>query len=184
MASIFSHAMMAATIGTTFPGRLLLPRVWVLGMLSAALPDADVIAFSFGIPYEHVLGHRGITHSLLFALLWGGALTPFCLQRGGSLRAQLTVWAYLSLCTASHGVLDALTNGGRGVAFFAPFENSRYFFPWRPILVAPLGASNFFSAWGWEVVKNELLYLWVPAGIFVGIRRMLTRVRRPPRGLS
>src|SRR5438477_13211390 len=34
----------------------------------AMLPDADVIAFAFGIPYEHPFGHRGATHSFVFAL--------------------------------------------------------------------------------------------------------------------
>ena len=45
---------------------------------------------------------------------------------------------------ASHGVLDALTDGGPGVAFLAPFDDTRYFFPWRPIRVSPLWR-GFFS---------------------------------------
>jgi hypothetical protein len=37
--------------------------------------------------------------------------------------------AHFSFVTASHGMLDAMTDGGLGVAFFAPFDNARYFFP-------------------------------------------------------
>jgi hypothetical protein len=45
-------------------------------------------------------------------------------------RAICTIRVFLA--TASHGVLDATTNGGLGVAFFSPFDNRRYFLPWRP----------------------------------------------------
>jgi hypothetical protein len=40
---------------------------------------------------------------------------------------------YFFVVTASHGALDAMTDGGLGIAFFAPFDNTRYFFPFRPI---------------------------------------------------
>jgi inner membrane protein len=65
--------------------------------------------------------------------------------------------------TASHGALDALTNGGLGVAFFAPFSNARYFFPWRPVEVSPIGVAPFFSEWGVRVLESELVWLWLPA---------------------
>jgi inner membrane protein len=77
-------------------------------------------------------------------------------------------FAFLFLCTASHGVFDALTNGGLGVAFFAPFDNTRYFFPWRPIMVSPLGVRRFFSRWGALVVLTEIIWMWIPA-LVVGI---------------
>jgi hypothetical protein len=35
----------------------------------------------------------------------------------------------LFLATAGHGLLDAMTNGGLGLAFFSPFDNHRYFLP-------------------------------------------------------
>jgi hypothetical protein len=48
-----------------------------------------------------------------------------------------------------------MTDGGLGVAFFAPFHNERYFFPWRPIAVSPIGM-GFFSERGLEVIISEL----------------------------
>jgi inner membrane protein len=45
----------------------------------AVLPDLDVLGFHAGIPYEHPLGHRGLSHSLLFALVVGlGATRRRC----------------------------------------------------------------------------------------------------------
>ena len=79
-------------------------------------------------------------------------------------RGSKTWWVLVThffLVTASHGVLDALTNGGLGVAFFAPFDNTRYFFPWTPIVVSPIGA-DFFGLRGLHVITSEVLFVWVP----------------------
>jgi len=69
------------------------------------------------------------------------------------------------LATASRGFLDAMTDGGLGVAFFSPFDNHRYFFPWRPIRVSPIGIGRFFSPRGLDVLQSELLWIWLPAGL-------------------
>jgi inner membrane protein len=34
----------------------------------------DVITFAFGIPHEHFWGHRGFSHSLVFALIWAAVV--------------------------------------------------------------------------------------------------------------
>ncbi len=65
--------------------------------------------------------------------------------------------------TASHGLLDALTNGGLGVAFFSPFDLGRYFFPWRPIEVSPLALQPFISGRGMAVLGSEIQWIWAPA---------------------
>lgn len=163
MASAFSHAIAALGLGSFFP-RYWAWRFWILGMICAVIPDADVLAFALGIPYEHVLGHRGFTHSIFFAVLLAGIVTELFfrpLKRFGRLWWGLVVYFFLS--TISHAILDALTNGGLGVAFFAPFENSRYFFPWRPVQVSPIGVSQFFSEWGMRVIRSEVVYLVVPS---------------------
>jgi inner membrane protein len=59
-------------------------------------------------------------------------------------------------------LLDALTTGGKGVAFFAPFDNTRYFFPWQVIKVSPIGVKNFFSDRGVAVLLSELKWIGIP----------------------
>jgi inner membrane protein len=111
-----------------------------------------------------VLGHRGLTHSLAFAAVLSAAVVAIAFPgaaAGPVPRWQL--WLYLFLATASHGVLDALTNGGLGVAFFAPFENGRYFFPFTPIEVSPISVRAFFTARGARVMASELVWVWVPS---------------------
>jgi inner membrane protein len=128
----------------------------------SVLPDLDVIGFGFGIRYGDFWGHRGFTHSLFFAAALAGVVTIAAFRRRGAGSGRLSVFAYLFLATASHGVLDAMTDGGLGVAFFSPFENGRCFLPWRPIRVSPIGAT-FFSARGYSVLQSELLWIWLPA---------------------
>ena len=91
------------------------------------------------------------------------------LQRGVPGLSPARLWLYVFLATASHGLLDALTNGGPGVAFFAPFDDTRYFFAFRPIVVSPIGIRPFFSAWGARVIVSEVGWIWLPALVFVGL---------------
>jgi inner membrane protein len=163
MPSAFSHAFAAVALGKTYTGRKMGWRFWVLAAGSAALPDFDVMAFAFGIPYESMFGHRGFTHSLLFALLWGLLVVGWEFKQ--VMRFTKEWWgllAFFFMATASHGVLDAFTDGGEGVGFFVPFSAERYFFPWTPIEVSPIGVGSFFSQRGWAVIKNELVYVCLP----------------------
>jgi len=69
MASAFGQVLAAVALGKILTVQKLPGRFWLLGLIGAILPDADVLAFAFEIPYEHVLEHRGITHSILFAVV-------------------------------------------------------------------------------------------------------------------
>jgi inner membrane protein len=91
---------------------------------------------------------------LLLALL---AATLHRLLRTSAWRA----FGFIGLAAASHPLLDACTNGGLGVALGWPLDNHRFFFPWRPIEVSPIGV-RFFSMHGWLVIQSELLWVWLP----------------------
>ena len=75
------------------------------------------------------------------------------------------VFVVIFLATLSHGILDALTTGGKGVGFFIPFNNDRFFFPWRLIKVSPIGIEKFFSSWGLKVIGSELIFIGIPCAI-------------------
>jgi inner membrane protein len=124
----------------------------------SVLPDADFVAFMVGIPYANPFGHRGMTHSLLFAVLVGLVVVVALRIRG---RPVLLDAALATLVVASHGVLDAMTTGGLGVEFFWPVDTRRYFLPWEFIPVTPLGA-HMLSARGLSVLLTEAV-LFLPA---------------------
>jgi inner membrane protein len=177
MASAFTHAAVGLALGTAFYQADAPRHIWILGALCAVLPDADAIAFRFGIPYEHVLGHRGLSHSFAFAALLAAAITaavPIHKAKNGRLR----LWLFLFLATSSHGLLDMLTNGGLGVALFAPFDNARHFLPWRPIEVSPISVRRFFTERGLAVIANELRVVWIPAACFAATCVLLRRAGR------
>lgn len=163
MPSVIGHTLSAFAIGQYAPKVVRSPKFWGLAMACSLLPDLDVLSFRFGIPYDHLFGHRGFTHSFFFAFLTALTFRWLAFRRL-PWRSAESFWliGLFFLLTASHPILDALTNGGRGVAFWAPFDNSRHFFSWRPIVVSPLGWGRFFSEWGWRVIRSEMLVVGVP----------------------
>jgi len=194
MASVFAHAVAALALGAAFtpPARRAdsvppdrprqiwraeIPRWWLLGVVCAVLPDLDVVSFSFNIGYAEPLGHRGFTHSILFAAIVAAVFAAFAFPRDKWRASPTTLFAYFFLCGVSHGVLDAMTNEGLGVAFFSPFTMSRYFFPWRPIQVSPIGIGAFLSADGLAVIRSELQWVALPAVAFVVMVRLLKDAR-------
>jgi inner membrane protein len=134
----------------------------VMLLLSAAslAPDLDVIGMRLGVPYGAPWGHRGATHSLAMAIATAAALA-FLLRR------THPWWPFAPIVMAvlaSHGLLDALTDGGKGVALLWPWTDHRFFFPWRPIPVAPIGA-RILSERGLRVMAWEAM-AFTPAWLF------------------
>lgn len=178
MPTIFSHAVMALGLGAAFFGRKAPAGALAMGALCAALPDADVAGFAFGVRYEDPIGHRGFSHSLVFAALLATLVLPAVYRRGKGGPGSGRLWSYLFLATASHGLLDAMTDGGLGIALLAPFDNHRYFFPFRPIEVSPIGVSRFLSGRGLAVIASELLWVWLPAVVVAGVGLGIPRTAR------
>jgi len=98
------------------------------------------------------------THSFAFAI--GVGLLAYAIA--GAMRLPRARAALLAaIVVASHGILDTMTDGGRGVALLWPFSNERFFAPWRPIPVAPLGLA-FWSLGGLRVAVYELMLFCIP----------------------
>ena len=171
MASIFGHGVVAYTISKV-ASRASTKKLTVLAIISSVLPDIDILAFNFGIPYEAPLGHRGFTHSILFALLWAIMIT-FVFSKARKRLSFLVIF----VSTISHGILDAMTTGGRGVGFFIPFDNTRYFFPFRIITVSPLSPRSFFSEWGYQVIMSELKYIFLPCLAVIIISSLIKAIK-------
>ena len=179
MASIFSHALVAISLGKSYSRKKRSLKYWVLAISCSIIPDADILMFKFGIPYEHFLGHRGFFHSIPFSFILAVVVTAI-FYRGTNIisRKGLSLVFFFFLCTASHALLDAMTNGGLGVAFFSPFDNSRYFLPWRPIQVSPIGISNFLSEWGISVIKSEIIWVGLPCICVMIISAFIRKINR------
>ena len=168
MPSVISHAVVSVAAGVTFVPREGPNHFWSLALICSIVPNVDSIAFSIGIPYLHLFGHRAFFHSSFFGLLLGFFFVSVFFRGGGLFSGGWFFYLlFFFLLTASHGLLDAFTNGGLGVALLSPFDQTRYFLPWRPIVVSPMGVAPFFSRWGLAVIKSELLWVWLPCFIMV-----------------
>jgi inner membrane protein len=175
MATTYTHAVVGFGLAQVYrpPRRRWL--YWLLAALLAVFPDFDV--FSSAV-YGTLLGHRGITHSLIFAA-WLAFLTASLSFR--PLRGNL--WALTGiffLAAGSHGLLDALTRGGESIPFFWPATGERYG-NWGPIPVSDL-ALEVPDPRRSRALRSELLWVWLPTGAFVGslwIARWARRFKKP-----
>lgn len=175
MASAFAHALMAVTIGKTYSKKVVSAKFWILGCTCAVIPDLDVMMNNF-VDYGSFFGHRGFFHSFFFCLLLAIIIVSV-FYRNEKLFGPtgLKYIFFFFLCGASHALLDMLTTGGMGVAIFSPFDNERYFFPWRVIKVSPMSISRFFTGRGIEILKSELIWVGIPCAIYI---LLITFVRK------
>ncbi|MCA1606900.1 MAG: metal-dependent hydrolase [Acidobacteria bacterium] len=99
MPSIISHP--AVPLALSLGRQVVSERLLLAGVAASVVPDLDVVAFRLGIPYADDLGHRGFTHSLLFAAFV--ALAAACAFR--ALRTTFTrAFWFVLVATASHGI--------------------------------------------------------------------------------
>ena len=169
MPSIISHPAVPLAVGLGLGSGIISRRLLLAGILCSVIPDLDVYAQL----YTASIGHRGITHSILFAFVCAAAAALIA-TRLHAPRA-IAFW-FVFLATASHGVLDAFTNGGSGITFLWPLSAEGYFMPFRRIEVSPLGISRFFSDRGATVLMSELKWVWVPALAFGAALYMMRRI--------
>ncbi|HEX8656479.1 MAG TPA: metal-dependent hydrolase [Hymenobacter sp.] len=174
MASAFGHAFLGATLGKLLLSNSRHWPCWAAAACCAALPDVDALGYRLGVPYGSLWGHRGLTHSLLAAVVVAVVGTGLSrLSRSAHRPPAGRLALLLFLATASHGVLDAMTTGGLGVAFFSPWNPERYFFGFRPIAVSPIGIKAFFSSVGLRVLVSEALWVGLPGGVALWLRSAL-----------
>ena len=157
-------------------GRRRVPKsLMEAGAIASVMADIDCLGFNVGIPYESQWGHRGFTHSIVMALAIGG------LWAWRQREERVTRWGvflFTFIAAMSHPLLDAMTDGGLGIAFFWPFSTERYFLPVNPIPVSPIGR-GFASAAGLHVFLSELIIIWLPCmtvgGIGFAVRKYLLK---------
>lgn len=172
---MFTHPVIPVALAAGLGQHQIAGRLIMLGALFSILPDFDVVAFAFGIPYSSQWGHRGFTHSLFFAFLVSALFSwafASWLKTG-----RVVVFGFLFVAMGSHGLLDMLTDGGLGIALLWPFDHARYFFPTQVVKVSPIGMS-FFSDWGLQTVISEVFWIWLPAVSSAAVMFLIVRIYR------
>jgi len=167
MATIVTHGFVGLGLGKVYSTRRMGVLFWVLAFLLPMVPDCDVFGMFWNIAYDgSPLSHRGFTHSIVFACALGLLVAGLTIRY---FRVRFwPLWLFFSAIIASHGVFDALTNGGYGVAFFWPVDSTRYGPGWGPIQVADMGFEipDFRTS---RTVHTELLWVWLPTALTVNL---------------
>ncbi len=177
MASSIGHGLTGWALGSAADPDRSGRRFAVACGSAAVAPDLDVLLRLLpGSTYAALGGHRGITHSLFFAVLAGAAVAIVAFRR--SELPLLRAWMGLAAAVASHDVLDMLTSYGGGVTLFAPFSWRVVTLPWHP-LDPDTAAYAASTAWGQLglAVGNEVLWVWLPALAIVAAVRAFRSAR-------
>jgi len=122
-----SHIVLGAAIGEAIFGNKMGRKAMFFGALAGNLPDIDVLGILFLSDSNQLLFHRGITHSLFFAVLISVLFGWFSKRwfRNHSIEWIHRTWLFLA-AMLSHLLLDSFTCYGMGL--FEPFSHYRLSF--------------------------------------------------------
>jgi inner membrane protein len=178
MPTVVSHSLVAIAFSEAFEKSKTL-KFWTLSILCSIIPDIDVVMFGFGIPYQHMFGHRGFTHSVVFALIIAFFTVCFGYREIGKYTKKWwKYFCYFLILLLVHDLLDAMTSGGLGIGFFIPFDSTRYYLPFRPIRASPLSLTRLFDSEGKRVIVSEIVWVWIPTGALLLLSKLIGVLRR------
>lgn len=141
--------------------------------LLAMIPDLDLAGRRlFGIRAPSLFSHRGLSHSP-FLLILLAAVFALIVARRSSRPTFAYLWLLWAGCMVTHPLLDALTDGGRGVMLLIPFARTRLYFPWRPIHT-PEGHVRFLTR-AFLIRSSEIPFC--AAAVVAGVSGLLLRKR-------
>ena len=173
MASI-GHLAVGAALGAIYSRKTgSNPRTAILTFAALAVaPDLDLISGAFGVPPDTPLSHRGITHSLTFAVAVA-TLAAFGARRWGrgAMVGGMTLGAL-----ASHGILDTLSQLGAGPMLLWPFTTQSYGFIWRPI-PGVLSSSDYLTLQALPTLATETL-IFLPLIVYALLTWFPRRVEK------
>jgi inner membrane protein len=177
-----THITLGACIGEIILGKKLGKKALLWGAFAQSLPDVDTIFSSFYSVDKSFLVHRGITHSILFALIAGVLLALLALKIHRHRNISLALFIFF-FCfqLVLHDLLD--TCNSYGTCLLEPFSHHR--FSINLLYVAdPLFTIGFIIAalfltfknninpnrlkWAWVAIAYSIVYL-----CFAGINKAI-----------
>jgi len=174
MPSVLGHALAGLTISAAYTQGRPPRRTWILATACAVAPDLDWFTGFLKLSDGNSLSHRGMSHSLLAAALIAAAAMLIGFRP--RLRSPRH-WACMLSAAFSHGLLDACTFGGTGVAFLLPFSRARFVCLWQPIFVSPIPLSGRLLDWLLFSLGTEIVWIGIPACLVFGAPRAIQWIR-------
>jgi inner membrane protein len=124
---LVTQGLLGGCVGQLVGQKRLGRRAIIGGALAGILPDADMIVAFSQAPFNVLIYHRGITHSLFFGPVIGPllALLTFLYYRKRYPQDTFTTWSWVfTLSLVTHPLLDWFTT--YGTQLLAPFSHHRF----------------------------------------------------------
>jgi len=160
-----THLALGACTGELILGRKLGKKAMILGAIVANIPDVDILAGLFVPADESLVLHRGITHSLLFALALGIVLA--LLSR--KIRPDIGLGSFIFFFCFElglHDLLDTCTSYGTGL--LEPFSHHRFSIHLLYV-VDPLFTIGLIIASIYLLFGKRHRRIWASAGIALSV---------------
>ena len=122
-----THIVLGACIGEVVAGKKLGKKALLIGALAQSIPDIDFITTFWLSDSKDIVAHRGITHSILFAVaatFFFAWLFRFFFRK---LKLSWSTWLLLfGLNIFTHILIDGFN--AYGIGWFEPFSHRRFSF--------------------------------------------------------
>ena len=174
-------------MGEAFAGRTVGKKAMLWGILAQSIPDIDFISSLWLDTADHLLAHRGFTHSILFAIIIAPIIALLAERWHRPHNISYRRWFFFLISAVlMHILLDAFNN--YGVGWFEPFNHYRIsfnilyvadpFFSIAPVIacVALLifRKKNSYRRFWWKFgLGVSLLYLTYAVGNKIYINRQV-----------
>lgn len=127
----FTQIVLGAAVGEAVLGKKIGNKAMLWGAIGGTIPDLDVLGAPFMNDITALAFHRGISHSLIFGLLFPFVVAwlPHFIHRQANSRdgVHYKHWVYLFMgAIITHPLLDAFTS--YGTQLFLPFSDYRVAF--------------------------------------------------------
>ena len=114
-----TQIVLGAAVGEAVLGKKIGNKAMVLGAIAGTIPDLDVLSSHFTDTVTALEMHRGFTHSIVFAVVFG-LLFGWLLSLWDKRASLREWWWFWFLCFVTHPLLDAQTTWG--TQLFWPFD--------------------------------------------------------------
>jgi inner membrane protein len=162
MPTPITHIIASLPMNSTVMRKTNIRKILFWSFVVAIVPDIDLFGNFFNVSINNIFGHRGFTHSLLFAFLLATLISLIFWREFKTDRKRwLLIFFNFLMVALMHPFLDACTDRNYGVALFSPFSNHRYSLPWAPINDKALGIWNYYFLGWWEIFKVEAVIIIV-----------------------
>ncbi len=122
-----THIALGACMGEAFAGKTVGRKAMLWGVLAQSVPDIDFLGALWMDTSSNLLGHRGFTHSILFAAIVTVLLALLAEKWHRPHNISFARWtAFFGAAIFMHIFFDAFNN--YGVGWFEPFSHHRISF--------------------------------------------------------